>query len=140
MSKVKLAGLDIAVYNFGKTIKIQKEDSGDKNSKNIQINIIDAQGNIVNGMTCENLVHGLIVCSNYYLPTSMQPDDNKNYKCKLEKMIKKGVVVNIKKFQNDGIHLAINLQGKDKYNFYGKNIIELINQAEELKKIINQSL
>ena len=140
MSKVKLAGIDRIVKNLNKTVIISKDEENKDKRFNIQVGILDVQGNIVNGITCENAIRGLIICSNYYLTSEEISEEVKNYKSKLEKLIRHGAMVKIKKFHNDGIHLALNLDGKDKYNFYGKNVIELIKKAEEYRFLVSHSL
>ena len=103
MSKVKLSGLDIVVKNFCKTIKVSKEDKDSEFyiSGNIKIEIANENGEIDNGISCNNLIRGLMVCSNYYQPDLMCVEDVKNYKCKLEKLIQKGAIVNISKLSEN---------------------------------------
>ena len=103
MSKVKLAGIDRIVKNLNKTVIISKEEDNRDKHFNIQVGILDAQGNIVNGITCENIIRGLIICSNYYLTSEEISEEVKNYKSKLEKLVRHGVVVKIQKFHNEGI-------------------------------------
>ena len=135
MSKVKLAGLDIAISDLGKTVRIAKEDCLDKTNKNtnIRIDIMDKDGNIVNGMSNENLIRGLIICSNYYLSDSIVSDEIKKYRSQLEKWVRDGVVANIDKLNSKLIRIALCIDGKNKYNYYGNTLMEAIAVTEELK-------
>lgn len=133
MSKVKLAGLDMAVRDLGNRIKISKEESFNKKCKspNIRIDIKDKDGKVVNGITNENLIEGLIICSNYYLPDNAELDIIKGYKTKLEKCIKQGAVVEVE-MSPKLVRLSINVKGMKKYNYYGNSIIDTIKLAETL--------
>jgi len=140
MSKVNLAGLDIVIRDFGKTIKISKEDFTSKfvdKKAYIKIEILDEEGKVINGMSSENLIRGLIVCSNYFLPESEPAEEVKKYKCCLDKCIKRGAVITIEMFdeENKQMHLAISINGHNKFNFYGLTLMEILKNVEEFKKI-----
>ena len=139
MSKVQLSGLDVVVKNFGKTIKVHKDDNNTEFhiSGNIKIEIVNANGEIDNGISCDNLICGLIVCSNYYQFDLMNVEDVKNYKCKLEKLIKKGSAINISKFSENMLKLTIFNNGKERYNYYAPRVIETIKMSEEHSPDLN---
>jgi len=142
MSKVSLVGLDVAVKLLNNTIKIKSEESqyNNKKTNDIKIEICNKDERVIDSLTTSNLVNGLIVCSNYFLSESMEQDAIKNYKTKLEKSIKNGATVKIDMFKKDMVRLAVNVDGRDKFNFYGKKVIELIESAESLKIDFNNSL
>ena len=140
MSKVNLFGLDIAIKDLNNTIKISKEDVENSKDVNIRIDIINKEGNVVNGISTENLIQGLIVCSNAYLPGNQPVEDVKKYKCKLGKIIKKGAIIKISNFKDKDIRLLVSIREEVRFNFYGKNIIELIKNAEEFNTTIKASL
>jgi len=142
MSKVKLSGLDIAVKELDNTIKIKKEDSSNGKEDNIRIDIINKEGNIIDGLSTENLIKGLIVCSNTFLPENEPLENVKKYKCRLEKLIKKGAIVKVDMLskEHDIMRLTIHIKGRDKYNFYSPTLMEAVKFTEEYKTVLKTEL
>ena len=144
-SKLKLSGLDIAIKERNNTIQITPADDFFKkfiNSKSdISIESLE-DGEVVNGTMTDNLMKVLIVCSNYYLPESVEQEDICNIKTKLEKLIRKGLIVKIKKFTEDAslIQLVVNVNGEDKYYFYASNVVDVLRMTQEHKMILKNIL
>lgn len=142
MSRIKLAGIEIAVKNLNKTILISKDELSKKlMNKNADLKIEVLKNDmVVNGTTAENLIEGLMVCSNYYLPALELEEKVKKPRIKLEKLIRKGAEVKIEKFCEDSIKLIVIVNGKSKYHFYAKKITDLLKMVEESNKLISSEL
>lgn len=145
MSKLKLSGLDIAIKEKNNTIRISPANDFSKKFINAQADIgieILEDGRVVNGTDTENLVKGLIVCSNYYLPELSELELIRKGKTKLEKAVRKGAIVEIKKFTEDQslIQLNININGENKYNFYSKRVVDVLRMTQEHKTVFQNIL
>lgn len=135
MKKVSLEGLDIAIKQLNKTLLITRTDDFTKKyiNKDAEINIeILKDGRVVNGTTTENLIRGLIVCSNYYLPYNAEQEKIKKARTQLENLVREGAVAKIKMFNTNLMQLEINVKGEDKYNYYGNGLTDLIKFVEEM--------
>jgi len=143
MKKVRLEGLDIVLNEGNKQILIYKDEFSKQfidPKVDIRIEII-SDGKSENGLTTGNLVQGLIVCSNYYLQDGEYPEDDKKYKTKLEKLIKNGVKAKITKLKDsDLIKFSLIINGKDKYNTYGKTFIETMKMIEGYSFLVEKGL
>lgn len=136
MSKIKLHGLNVIVRDQDKTIRIAKEES----CSGINIDILDKDNHIVNGVMSDNLITGLIICSNYYLWNLEEQETAKKYRTKLEKLIRKGAQLKIQNMDStkEYVELIINVEGKDTYHFYGKDVADSVLLAEsDCRHIIN---
>lgn len=144
MKKLKFEGIEYAIKKLNQKINISIDDFSkqfiDKKA-DIRIEILE-DGKVVNGITTQNLIRGLIVCSNHYLPESVDLEDIRDVKTKFEKTIRKGVVAKIEKVNNKDslIRLIIEIKGKDKYTYYSENFINLLHMVEETKKVVQNSL
>lgn len=139
MKNIKLEGLDNIIKEKNNTIQISPADEFSKRfiskKADIRIEILE-DGEVVNGTTTNNLIRGLIVCSNHYLPDTAEIEEMYEIKTKLERAVRKGAEVTIKRFgkANDRIHLAVNIKGENKYNFYLDTLAEILEMVEETNK------
>lgn len=137
MKHIRLDALDFLVKEKNNIIKIKQEDEFlmqfTNKDADIRIEIIE-DGEVVEGMSTRNLIKGLIVCSNHYLPDTAELEDMREIKTKLEKAVRKGANVTIKNFGKDKIQLILNVKGEDKYHFYLDTIAEVIDLVEETNK------
>lgn len=145
MKKVNLEGLNIAIKELNKTILISRSDDFTKKYINKDADIIIEilkDGRVVNGTSTENLVRGLIVCSNYYLPDNAEQEIVKKYKTRLEKLVRKGMTIEIKKMNtsNDLIQLIVYANGVGNHNFYAHKMLEVLKLVEDCGKGLNNNL
>ncbi len=129
MSKIKLNGLTNIVRNQDKTIRVALEES----CKEINIDILDKENHIVNGVMTDNLIVGLVICSNYYLSENEEQEPIKKCRTKLDKLIRKGAKLKIKTMDGakEYIELIVNVEGKDTYHFYGKDVADSVRMAAQ---------
>lgn len=141
MRKIKLKGLERAVKELNKTILIRKDDfSKEHIDKDLDLRIdLIKDDEVVNGVTTDNLIKGLIVCSNYYLPL-MEIEDIKKAKTKLEKAVKRGAVIVVEKFTEESMHMVVRIDGKNKYNFYGPSFSDIFKLVENSNKMLEAEL
>lgn len=142
MRKFKLKGIERAVKELNNTILITRDDFSkeyiDKNA-DIKIQMLK-DSKAIDSITTDNLIKGLIVCSNYYLPAIELEENLKTVKTKLEKLIRKGAAVKIVKFQEDSMRLIIKVNGDNKYNFYGSTFNQILEMVEDSSKTIASNL